>query len=154
MIRIDIAHKEQVDDAAVAAFGVVVDEVGLFEISQAVDDAVDDPVQADHLADHGFELREEGVLRIGGIEDLPAVLLGCQQVGAGELVQFLTDGVGGEAELFCEFPQIGAAVGIQKEPHQQLDPRFGGYQARQDVQESRSLNELFFYSYQNGGICQ
>ena len=55
------------------------------------------------------------------VEDLASVSLGFQQVSLGELVELLSDRVGGDPELLGEFPKIGSRLRIEEKADKQLD---------------------------------
>ena len=88
---IDIADQDQIDDAGILAFGVIIDQECLLQSAQPFDDGFQNLVHAQGLDDHGVEFGKDGVVLVGGKEDLPAVLFAYQQVGGGELIQFLLD---------------------------------------------------------------
>ena len=46
VIIVDVSHQQQVDDAGVLACGVIIQQIGLFQMAQPGDDAVDDLVHA------------------------------------------------------------------------------------------------------------
>lgn len=96
---IDVTHQQKVDDAGVLSFGIIVDEIGPLYISQAGDDTVDDLVHPENLANHGLQIRKERMVGVGHIVNLAAMLFGFEQVGAGQLVEFLPDGIGRYPEL-------------------------------------------------------
>ena len=125
MIRIDISNQHQVDDAGILSLGIVVDQIGPLQIAQAGDDAVDDLVDAEHLGYHRFEFGKKGMIRIGPVVNPSALFFGLEQVRAGQLVELLADGVGGDAELLGQLAQVGAGVRVEKKPHQELDPGLG-----------------------------
>jgi len=62
MILVDISHQDQVDNSGVFAFGIIIDDIGLFQIAQPGQDAFDNLIEAHDLADHGFQFREKRVL--------------------------------------------------------------------------------------------
>lgn len=125
MIIVDIPNEEEIDDAGVLALGVVIDEEGFLHITESADNAVDDAVDPHDLADHGLELREQRVFRIGRVIDLPPVLLGFQEVSFGQLVQLFTYRVRGDMEFGGELAKIGTRLRVEEEAHQELDSGFG-----------------------------
>lgn len=72
---IDVSYQNQIYDACVFALGVVADEIGSFQISQPLHNAVDDLVHAHHLAHHGLQLRKKRVIGVGRIVHVSAVFL-------------------------------------------------------------------------------
>jgi len=64
---------------------------------------------------------------------MAAVSLGFEELGLGELVELLADGVGREAELLGQLPEIGPGGWIEEEAHQELDAGFGGYESGKEL---------------------
>ena len=50
MIGIDISNKQQIDDTGILAFGIVIDKIGLVQITQATNDTVDDEIDETNLS--------------------------------------------------------------------------------------------------------
>jgi hypothetical protein len=115
VIRIDIAHEEQVDDPCILSLGVVIEEVGLLDTAQTGHDAGDDLIDSYDLGNHGSQLREEGMIPIGAIIDLTSILFHSQQMGPGQLVELPPDSVGGAIELLGQLPEIGLGLGVEKQ---------------------------------------
>ena len=120
---VDIADKDQVDNAGILTFGVIINQDGLLQPAQPFDYRLQDLVHAQGLDDHGVEFGKDGVILVGGKQDLPAVLSAHQQVGGGELVEFLLDMAWRGAEFIGQFAQVGIPVGVEEEAHQDADTR-------------------------------
>jgi len=128
---VHVAHHQHVDEPGVLAQGVVVQDVHRLHLAELGHDLLDDPVDADVLADDGVDLREEGMAGVGLVVDAAALLALVQIAGGGQAVQLLLDGVGRGPELLGQLPQIAGNLGIQEQLEQQLDARARGEQLRQ-----------------------
>ena len=120
-----ITYQYDVDDAAVFAGCVVIGQECLLQVSQALDDAVDHLIDAHDLLNHGTQLREKCVRRVGAVENVAAAFFAFEETGLGQLVQFFTNGIARHAEFFGELPQIGPCLRVQEEAHEQLHPGLG-----------------------------
>ncbi len=75
MIWIDVSHKYQINDPCIFALGIIINDKGLFQITQSVKDAINDLIQPHDLADHGFQLREKGVFCVCCVKNISSVFL-------------------------------------------------------------------------------
>lgn len=104
VILVDISHQHQVDDAGIFALGIIVYEIGLFQIAQSGQDAVDDLVQAHDLAGNGSQLREKRVLVVCRVKNVASILLRREEFRLRELVELFADGVGRDPEFLGQLP--------------------------------------------------
>ena len=124
IVLVDVADQDQIDDAGILAFGVIPHQVSFFQVAQPSDDGFQDAIHAQGFPDHGVQFGEQGVLPVGAVEDLPAVLFAGEKAGLVQLPQFLPDLAGRGVELFGKFAQIGVSFRVEKEAHQDVDAGF------------------------------
>jgi len=69
------------------------------------------------------------VVLIGLVEDIPAVFFCGEVPGAGQLVQFLPERIGGDPEFLCQFPEVGPCRGIEEKTGEEFYPHLGSHKA-------------------------
>ena len=124
MILINVAHQQEINNSRVFPFGIIINQIGFFEISQPGDDAVDNLINAHGFADHAFEFREKGVLIICFVKDITAVFFRVEEAGFGKLIEFFSNGIGGNLKFFGQFSKICPRFGVKEKPGQKFDPDF------------------------------
>ena len=108
IIFVDVSGKHKVDDRAVETVGELTDEVDFTYFAKAIDDGVDDGIEADVFDEDVVDIPEEWMLCVG-LEELFVSLCGSfKKAGFFEAVEFLADGIGGIAEFGFQSAQIGS----------------------------------------------
>jgi len=106
IIFVDVSGKHEVDDRAVESVGELADEVDFADFAEAVDDGVDDGIEADVFDKDVVDIPVEGVVRVG-LEVLFIPLRGgFEEAGFFEPVEFQADSVAGVAEFGFQSAQV------------------------------------------------
>ncbi|MGA8753453.1 hypothetical protein [Candidatus Deferrimicrobium sp.] len=122
---VDIAHENHVDNPGIDSSGVVADEVGGFEVPEAVNHGSYQFIDTRDLSNHGKQLREEGMVGVGAVIDVSAASLGNKVLVSAQVVKLRPDPVGGYSELLGKTAEVGADVGVEEQFYKDLDPSPG-----------------------------
>jgi len=124
MIVVDVSHEEKVDNPRILALCVIINDESPLQLAKAINDSIDHPIDANYLADHGFQLRKQRVVCVGAVYHLATLLCGFQKLGFGQLVEFFSDRIGRNVKFLGKFPEVGFGFGIKEKTDQQFDPCF------------------------------
>ena len=121
-----VAYQKEPDAFAVAAHGHVAGDVGVGDVSDAVEEFFHEVVEAHMFAEDDGEVGKERVVFVGA-EHL-AVLLhaGKEQPALLETVKFEADGVGAFAEFLCQPAEMAGYLGGKEEFQEKLQAGFTG----------------------------
>jgi len=120
-------HDGQVNDVGVEPAGELPGEVDAEGFAQFAGDLVEHLVYPEVFHGQALQLGEQRVAGVDGIHFFVAFLVGAQDSGAFEPVEFHADGIGVFIELLFESAQVGGLAGVQEEPEQEFDAGFIGY---------------------------
>ena len=119
------ADEDEVNDARIAALGVVAHQVHFLEVAQFIGNAFHQLVQAHVLHHHLVEVAKERVVLVGREDLLIAFHFTLQHAGLFELIQFQANGIGTLAEFLLQATEIALAPGVQKELEEEFEAGAG-----------------------------
>lgn len=118
VVLVDGADDDHVYDAGVAAAGVVAGDQGAVYIAEAPDHGFD-LVDSQRFVGESVKLGVQGVVAVGPVVALVAIVLGCDQSGILEPLEFGSYRVGGFAEFFGQGAQVPGCAAVGEELEQQ-----------------------------------
>ena len=121
-----VSYQKEFNAFAVAAHGHIAGDVGMGDVSNAVEELLHKVVEAHMFAEDAGEVGKKGVIFIGA--EYLAVLLhaGKEQPALLETVKFEADGVGAFAEFIGQPAEMAGDLGGEEEFQEKFEAGFAG----------------------------